>query len=249
MSKSSLPIFLCVFAPLREADYSLFAQRRKGAKKKGIAITAFLLASTALPAQAQEMAPNMPGMDHGAMGHSPKAAPCSVDMVGASDGETEVDFEIVRPCIPSQGSGTSRLPTYEGGMHGVHINPGGGWMLMLHGALTGVYTDQSGPRGDSKAYVQSMAMLTAEHDLGSSAHLQLRTMMSLEPLMKHNGYPNLFATGEVAQGQPLIDRQHPHDLFMELAAKVDVDVSDNAKLFLYGGPRPRLRITGSIRPT
>ena len=39
--------------------------------------------------------------------------------------------------------------------------------------------------------------------------------------MGARGYPNLFATGEVANGRPLVDRQHPHDLFMELAARVD----------------------------
>jgi hypothetical protein len=53
--------------------------------------------------------------------------------------------------------------------------------------------------------------------------------------MSNRGYPNLFATGETAGGEPLVDRQHPHDLFMELAARVDVNVGDNARLFLYGG--------------
>ena len=169
----------------------------------------------------------MPGMDHSSMDHS---------KMGHDSMNGEVVIADRRLPVPADGSGTSRLPANEGGHHGLHISPGGGWMPMLHGYVTGVYTKQTGPRGDDKAYVQSMAMLTAEHDLGSSAHLQLRSMMSLEPLMKHNGYPNLFATGETAQGAPLIDRQHPHDLFMELAAKVDVDISDGTKLFLYGGP-------------
>ena len=34
----------------------------------------------------------------------------------------------------------------------------------------------------------------------------------------------------------LVDRQHPHDLFMELSARVDFNVGENASLFLYGGP-------------
>ena len=168
------------------------------------------------------MDPNMAGMDHSKMGHG--------------SGHEMAGMSMADPSMPGDGSGTSRLPGNEGGHHGLHLNPGGGWMLMLHGYATGVYTKQTGPRGDDKGYVQSMAMLTASHDLGDKAHLQLRTMMSLEPLMRHDGYPNLFATGEVAYGQPLVDRQHPHDLFMELAAKVDYDVSDRAKLFLYGGP-------------
>ena len=34
----------------------------------------------------------------------------------------------------------------------------------------------------------------------------------------------------------MVDRQHPHDLFMELAARVDINVGNDARLFVYGGP-------------
>src|SRR3546814_5341774 len=81
-----------------------------------------------------------------------------------------------------------------------------------------------------------MAMLTGDRDLGGGAHLQLRSMLSLDPLMRARGYPNLFATGETAGGIPLVDRQHPHDLFMELAARVDIDTGAESSLFVYGGP-------------
>jgi hypothetical protein len=112
---------------------------------------------------------------------------------------------------------------------------GGGWMGMAHGYLWGIYTDQGGPRGGDKLYVQSMAMLMAEKDFGG-ARLALKAMMSAEPAMEARGYPNLLATGETANGAPLVDRQHPHDLFMELAARVDVDVAPDTRAFLYGGP-------------
>jgi hypothetical protein len=61
-------------------------------------------------------------------------------------------------------------------------------------------------------------------------------MLSLEPLMGQRGYPSLLATGETAFGRPLVDRQHPHDFVMELAARVDVDVGTDTSVFLYGGP-------------
>lgn len=157
-----------------------------------------------------EMPPEMP-MDHAAMGHGD-------------------------PATPAEGSGTSRLPANEGGHTGLHINAGDDWMAMAHGFAWGVYSDQSGPRGGDKAYVQSMLMLSGEKDTGWG-RIQLKSMMSLEPLMSNRGYPNLFATGETAGGQPLVDRQHPHDLFMELAGRVDVNVGSNgARIFLYGGP-------------
>jgi len=137
-------------------------------------------------------------------------------------------------CQPGEGSGTSRLPAIGGAMHGLHVMSGG-WMLMAHGTLWGVYADQGGPRGDREAFVESMAMLTAEREF-SNARLQFRSMLSLEPLMGARGYPNLFASGETAGGQPLIDRQHPHDLFMELSARADVELGGQSQLFVYGGP-------------
>ena len=141
------------------------------------------------------------------------------------------------PLLPgaAEGSGTARLPAAEGMMPGVHFGLGGGWSGMAHGYVTAVYTDQSGPRGDDKLYAQSMAMLMAERRTDGT-RLQLRAMLSSEPLMSDRGYPNLFATGETAGGEPLVDRQHPHDLFMELAVRFDAQVSEGTTAFLYGGP-------------
>src|SRR5262249_38055701 len=39
--------------------------------------------------------------------------------------------------------------------------------------------------------------------------------------------------GETFAGVSLVDRQHPHDLFMELAARYTLPVSDNVSLFAY----------------
>lgn len=131
------------------------------------------------------------------------------------------------------GSGTSRQPGFEP-MTGAHIMSGD-WMLMAHGYAWGVYSDQGGPRGSEKAFIQSMAMLDASRPLGDGAGLQLRAMASLDPLMGKRGYPILFASGETANGEPLIDRQHPHDFLMELSARLDFDLGGNASAFLYGG--------------
>ncbi|WP_294356303.1 hypothetical protein [uncultured Sphingomonas sp.] len=133
------------------------------------------------------------------------------------------------------GSGTARLPAAEGPMRGAMFSVGD-WMVMAHGYAWGTLTDQGGPRGGNMAFVQSMAMLMADRDLSDRVHLQLRGMGSLEPLMGRRGYPNLFATGETANGVPLVDRQHPHDLFMELAARLDYRLDGDTSLFLYGGP-------------
>jgi hypothetical protein len=168
-----------------------------------------------------EAAPKEEPVDHSKMDHGPS--------------DDAVIIASLVPPLPAEGSGTSRLPGNEGGMHGLHLNAGDDWMVMAHGYAWGVYTNQSGPRGDDKAYVQSMAMLSAERQF-DGGRFQIKSMLSLEPLMSNRGYPNLFATGETAGGEPLVDRQHPHDLFMELAARIDIDIAESTSLFLYGGP-------------
>ncbi|MDE2403439.1 MAG: hypothetical protein KGM17_01825 [Sphingomonadales bacterium] len=134
---------------------------------------------------------------------------------------------------PGEGSGTARTPARNGSMPGLHVIAGD-WMLMAHGSVALDYTKASGPRGDDKAYVTSMVMLMAKRE-ASWGRIQLRAMTSLEPAMDAAGYPNLFATGETAHGAPLVDRQHPHDLFMELAARIDINAGPG-RLFVYGGP-------------
>lgn len=164
--------------------------------------------------------------DHAAMDHS------EMDHSQMDHGETD---HSAHANMAGEGSGTSRLPPNEIMNHGAMVGLGGDDTLMLHGFLWPVYTHQSGPRGDDKLYVQSMAMatMTAPFEGGK---FTMRSMMSLEPLMRHDGYPSLFATGEVAYGEPLVDRQHPHDLFMELAGRLDVDIAEDTTVFLYGGP-------------
>jgi hypothetical protein len=50
------------------------------------------------------------------------------------------------------------------------------------------------------------------------------------------GYPLLLQSGEAYQGDPLHDRQHPHDLFMELAALYERPVAKNLAISLYAAP-------------
>lgn len=164
---------------------------------------------------------NHSSMDHSSMDHS-------------AMGHSAMEHGEALPAPYAEGSGTARLPGMDGAIHGLH-SYSGNWMLMAHGFVSAQYTDHRGPRGDDKAYATSMLMLSAETQ-PEWGRLQLKTMLSLEPLMSARGYPNLFATGETAGGEALIDRQHPHDLFMELAARVDVNIGPDASLFLYGGP-------------
>jgi hypothetical protein len=61
--------------------------------------------------------------------------------------------------------------------------------------------------------------------------------VSLEPwTIRGCGYPDLLASGEACAGAAIHDRQHPHDLFMELAATYDKALAGDVRLQVYGGP-------------
>jgi hypothetical protein len=111
----------------------------------------------------------------------------------------------------------------------------GDWTLMAHGVLNLVYDHQSGRRGDDKAFASGMLMGMAQRPLGNGT-LQFKAMVSPDPLMGARGYPLLLASGESANGRDrLIDRQHPHDFFMELSASVSQNVGRKSSVFLYAG--------------
>lgn len=133
-----------------------------------------------------------------------------------------------------EASGTAWQPDVSPheGLHAM----AGPWMLMAHATLNGVYDWQGGPRGDQKGFASGMLMGMAKRDLGASNSLQLRAMLSPDPLMGKRGYPLLLASGETADGvTPLVDRQHPHDLFMELSASLSHRFSGQDSVFVYAG--------------
>jgi hypothetical protein len=133
-----------------------------------------------------------------------------------------------------EASGTSWQP--DASEHaGVHIMRGD-WMVMLHGTLNGVADWQQGPRGGTKDFVSGMLMAMAKRTLAGGDMVQFKAMLAPDPFMGPGGYPLLLATGETADGKtPLIDRQHPHDLFMELSASYTHKLSDRNSVFLYAG--------------
>jgi hypothetical protein len=111
----------------------------------------------------------------------------------------------------------------------------GDWMVMGHALINVVYDGQNGPRGADKTFVAGMVMGMAQRPLGGGT-LGLRAMLSPDPLMGPAGYPLLLATGETADGRtPLIDRQHPHDLFMELSASYSHPIGKDWSVYVYGG--------------
>lgn len=133
-----------------------------------------------------------------------------------------------------EASGTSWHPDSTP-MDGRHLM-WGGWGGMLHGYMNAVYAHAGGARGDTDVFLESMFMAMGRRKVGPGT-LGVRTMLSLDPLLiGKRGYPLLFQTGETADGQTsLIDRQHPHDLFMELASSYSLPLGANEAVFVYAG--------------
>jgi hypothetical protein len=112
----------------------------------------------------------------------------------------------------------------------------GGWDLMAHGTIFIDYNQQGGPRGVGKAESVNWGMLMEQHRLGPGTIL-FREMFSAESLTSpHPGFPELFQTGETYHGEPLVDHQHPHNVFAELAAMYTVPIAKRFSWELYGGP-------------
>jgi hypothetical protein len=132
-----------------------------------------------------------------------------------------------------EASGTSWQP--DSSPHGGVMGEVAGWQTMVHGFVDAVYDHQGGPRGAGKSFSASMLMLMAQRQLGAGT-LGVRAMGSLDPLMGKAGYPELLQTGETADGvNPLIDRQHPHNLLMELAVSYSVPLAGRSSAFIYAG--------------
>src|SRR6185312_7025219 len=132
------------------------------------------------------------------------------------------------------GSGTSWVPDATT-MHASHTMLGA-WDVMLHGVAFLQYDDQGTRRGDTQFGSVNWGMLMAGHDL-AGGRLGLRGMVSAEPFtIGSHGYPLLLQSGESYRGRSLYDRQHPHDLFMEIAVLYDHAIGDNLAVSLYAAP-------------
>jgi hypothetical protein len=176
----------------------------------------------------QPKAPTPMPMDHSQMGQMSMPG-----MQMGADAAHNMTGALGPYPMQRESSGTAWQP--DSSEHLGLMKMSGGWMLMADGKLNFVFGHQSGPRGDDKAFATGMLMGMAMHPLGNGA-VQFKAMVSPDPLMGPRGYPLLLASGETANGRDrLIDRQHPHDFFMELSASVSQNIGANSSAFIYAG--------------
>jgi hypothetical protein len=196
-----------------------------------------LMACAALAASLGFAAPAL-AQEHDHTGH---------DMGSMPDADTPRDPDMPDMAMPEMtmasplggygmtrdASGTSWQPDASPN-DGIMVHKGP-WMLMGHALFNGVHDRQGGPRGGDKTFLAGMAMGMAQRPLGGGK-LGFKVMLSPDPAMGKSGYPLLLATGETADGaSPLVDRQHPHDLFMDLSATYSHPLGGGFDGYVYAG--------------
>ncbi len=110
------------------------------------------------------------------------------------------------------------------------------WTLMFHANVFVLDEQQSSPRGGDKFFSTNWLMGMAQRPIGPGV-FTARAMLSLEPAtITGRQYPLLFQQGETAFGNPIVDGQHPHNFFMELAALYDLKLGKKGLLSFYAAP-------------
>ena len=151
----------------------------------------------------------------------------AMDMSGMDMSEPAPDWMP----SPHSGSGTGWQPAAASNMWMKSV---GAWDVMAHGVVFADYNQQGGPRGAGKAESVNWLMLMEQHKLGRGSIL-FREMFSAESLTApHPGFPELFQTGETYHGQPLVDHQHPHNVFSELAFYYARPIGKETSWLFYG---------------
>lgn len=226
--------------------------------RKYITLTALLLlgVSTSLLAQHEHMKGmdmgdmhptdtshhhhQMKGMKMDNMHHSDTSIHHS--MKGMDMGDMHImhmssSFSLNLP-MTRNGSGTSWVPDATP-MYGYMLHSGK-WMFMFHGDVFIRYVNQDftakGTRGGEKWDAPDMLMAMGQRQVGKHGLFHFGAMFSTDAIIAGgSGYPLPFQTGESWHDVPLVDRQHPHDLFSELSVSYAYSFSQKADAFLYVG--------------
>ena len=187
------------------------------------------------PTMSGMAASDMPGMST----MTPNATPGTRDTARMSGmaGMSGMGMHTADPLgvsMDRMGSGTSWIPDAVS-LPSYSVSAGS-WDLMMHGFVFGQYNAQSGPRGSHQFGSLNWGMFMASHELWGG-RFQARTMLSLDPAtVTGRGYPLLLQSGESYDGQPLHDRQHPHNFFMELGALYERPITKTLGVSVYAAP-------------
>ena len=131
---------------------------------------------------------------------------------------------------------TARVAAQQQAQPSMTMPMAGVWQFMQDGVLYAEFDRQGGPRGGDQVAAPNWWMGMATRGT-SRGRLTFKAMFSLDAAtVGKRGYRELFQAGETFQGRPLIDRQHPHDFFMQLAGVWRLPLTPATSLTIAGGP-------------
>lgn len=108
------------------------------------------------------------------------------------------------------------------------------WMLMQDGSAYLVLNHQGGDRGGTDVVAPNWWMGMGTRRLGAGT-MALSGMFSVDPAtVGGRGYRELFQVGEAYDGAPNVDRQHPHDALMQMAAWWRAPIGGGTSVTLAG---------------
>jgi hypothetical protein len=114
--------------------------------------------------------------------------------------------------------------------------PSDRWATMFHGYAFLTFNRQGGPSGDFDVESGNHFMIMATRKWGGGK-LSLLGTFTLEPAtVPAGGSAELFQRGETHHRVLLVDRQHPHDLFVQLGASWERRLGVDAAIRLYLAP-------------
>jgi len=161
-------------------------------------------------------------------GHSPAPTPAASADAPSHPAERnderrlfQSDMELMNGMTPDDSMGSMAMP---------------GWHVMDLGIARLSFNGQGGPSGRKGAESSNWNMLHVQHDLWGG-RLSFMMMNSLEPAtFPKGGSAELFQTGETYRNEPLVDRQHPHDFFMNLSATWRRSLGDRSAVWIQLAP-------------
>jgi hypothetical protein len=147
---------------------------------------------------------------------------------------------VISACVLSASAYAQNPPPVENGQPmnmpmDMPMDPPG-WHFMQDSVAFGMFNHQGGPRGGNEFKVPNwwMGMFTRKVNM---SQLTFNTMFSLDPAtVGEGGYREIFQVGESLDGRPLIDHQHPHDFFMQLAGVWRTPITEKTGFTIAGGP-------------
>lgn len=124
-----------------------------------------------------------------------------------------------------EASGTAWAPD-DTPMYGL-MRRAGAWEVMVHGHVVEQFLYEPGEKHrtggiQNRQWSSTNWFMVDARRRAGQGRAGVRAMLTAEPwTVRDCGFINYLASGEMCQGDTIHDRQHAHDLFMELAATYD----------------------------